>query len=41
MAYASQVRINNAIEAELVGIATVKPCTCPGYMPAPVYNIDR
>ena len=41
MAYANQVSINNAIEAELIGIATAKPCTCAGYQPAAVYNIDR
>lgn len=41
MAYADQVRTNNAIEKELIGIATVKPCTCAGYQPAAVYNINR
>jgi hypothetical protein len=41
MAYTTQVRINDAIEKELIGIATVKPCTCPGYAPSPVYNINR
>ncbi len=40
-AYTNQVRTNNAIEKELIGIATAKPCTCAAYQPAPVYNIDR
>ena len=37
MAYTNQVRINNAIEKELIGIATLKPCPCVGYMEASVY----
>lgn len=41
MAYDNQVRINNAIEKDLIGIATVKPCACALYQPAPVYNVDR
>lgn len=41
MAYTAQVRINNAIEKDLIGIATVKPCNCAGYQSSPVYNIDR
>jgi hypothetical protein len=41
MAYANQVRINNDIEKELIGIATLKQCACNGYQSAPVYNVDR
>lgn len=37
-ALTDQIRVNAAIEKELIGIATLKPCTCPGYMSAPVYN---
>jgi hypothetical protein len=41
MAYTAQVRINNAIEKDLIGIASAKPCNCTGYQSSPVYNIDR
>ena len=37
-AYADQVRINNAIEKELIGIASLKPCPCIGYMEPAVYQ---
>jgi hypothetical protein len=29
LAYTSQVRLNNAIEQELIGIANVRPCVAP------------
>jgi len=30
MAYANQVRINNAIEKDIINVATLKPCACVG-----------
>lgn len=29
-AYDEQVRVNNAIEKELIGIANLRPCACVG-----------
>lgn len=40
-AYDNQVRINNAIEKDIINIANAKPCTCIGYQAADVYNVDR
>lgn len=40
-AYDKQVRINDAIEKDIIGIANVKPCNCIGYQPSAVYNVDR
>ena len=40
-AYDKQVRINDAIEKDIIGVANVKPCTCIGYQPIAVYNVDR
>ena len=37
--YDNQVKINNAIEKDIIGIADVKPCTCAGVQDyAPVYR---
>ena len=36
-AYDAQVQMNNAIERDLINLATVKPCSCFGYAPADVY----
>lgn len=37
-ALADQIRTNAAIEKELIGIASLKPCTCLGYMEPAVYQ---
>jgi hypothetical protein len=38
-AYDSQVKINNAIEKDIIDIAVVKPCACFGTQAyAPVYQ---
>ena len=37
-AYDSQVKINNAIEKDIIDVANTKPCPCLGAEPyAPVY----
>jgi hypothetical protein len=37
-AYDNQVKINNAIERDIIDVANAKPCPCPGAQAyAPVY----
>ena len=40
-AYANQVKLNNAIEYELISIGDRKPCACSSYTPPSIYNINR
>jgi hypothetical protein len=43
-AYDSQVKINNAIEKDIIDVANAKPCPCLGAEPyAPVYlsSVDK
>ena len=38
-AYDKQVKINDAIERDIIDVATVKPCSCAGAQAyAPVYQ---
>jgi len=38
-AYDKQVKINDAIERDIIDVATVKPCSCAGTQAyAPVYQ---
>jgi hypothetical protein len=38
-AYENQVKINNAIEKDIIDVASVKPCACLGTQAyAPVYQ---